>query len=75
MPDGERAATRPRREAPLVAEQRLIDFRTVDGLAYLEAVVDLAPVLTARRDMPDPLTDWWKGAIRKLIAVAKEQAE
>jgi hypothetical protein len=53
---------------------RRIDFWKRDDLSYLEALVDMAPLLSARVDMPDPLTRWWKDAILNLIAVSKEAA-
>ena len=49
----------------------LLDMERPEDLAYLEAVVDQAPRLMARRDMPDSLTDWWRDVVKTLIATCR----
>jgi hypothetical protein len=65
---------RPTIPPPPEPQGRMIDFWKRDDLSYLEGIVDMAPMLTARVDMPDPLTRWWKATLLHLIAVAKEGA-
>ncbi len=55
-----------------MATERTILLNTAEGLTYLQALVDQAPRLSSRADCPDPLTDWWKDAITKIIITAKE---
>lgn len=53
----------------------MLDLRQREDLSYLQAAVDGAPHLSSRADMPDCLTDYWRQALSKLIAIAKEHAD
>jgi hypothetical protein len=61
--------------ATVGAVQNTVDLGTRDGLCRLEGWVDNAPILTSRANMADPLTDWWRDVVRKLIAIAKRTTE
>lgn len=50
-----------------MTEGRKIDYSNRDDLAYLEAYVDLAPLLSERNDIRAPLTENWKLIIKGLI--------
>ena len=51
-----------------MSEGRNIDFSNPSDLSYLEAIVDMVPMLTCRADtVPGPLTDWWKNCLRGLL--------
>jgi hypothetical protein len=50
-----------------------LDLTNRDDLSYLKALVDVAPRLTSRTDMRDPLTDFWRQVLVALITNAKDQ--